>query len=332
MNKEIFLQKLTENLVSLNKEEREKVIAYYTEMISDKVENGAAEDAVIQDLGSPADIALQICAEYKKAADSLPAKNAGIPDSEPSRYTAAGDVKTIIVSAQNIHVDVRSVPAGRVRVLFDPLPTDKISVSEADGVYTFIHSIPFHLFNWFGLFHAHGGITLEIPESFSGDVSVQTDNARLTVENLRHLKSGTFTTDNARIVVSGTECGKLSAHTSNGKVELENCTGQTCKIKTNNGRITANSCTFPAGLDLHTDNASINADRVKADTIIFKTNNGSINALIDGDARNYAIHSHTSNGQNTLPADWTFPEQTKQLSAETSNAHIAVKFTEGGMR
>ena len=71
---------------------------------------------------------------------------------------------------------------------------------------------------------------------------------------------------------------------------------------------------------------------MKADTIIFKTNNGSINALIAGDARNYAIHSHTSNGQNTLPADWTFPGQTKQLSAETNNAHIAVKFTEGGMR
>ncbi|MFA6856912.1 MAG: DUF1700 domain-containing protein [Treponema sp.] len=332
MNKETFLQKLTENLVSLNTEEREKVIAYYSEMISDKVENGAAEDAVIQDLGSPSEIAQQICAEYKKAADSLSTKNTGITNPEPSRYTAEGDIKTIIVSAQNIHVDVRSVPAEKVRVLFDPLPTDKVSVSEADGVYTFIHSIPFHLFNWFGLFHAHGGITLEIPETFSGDVSVRTDNARLIIENLRHLKSGSFTTDNARIVVSGTECENLGVYTANGKVELENCTGQTCKVKTSNGRITAYSCTFPGGFDLHTDNASINADLVKADTIIFKTNNGSINALIAGDARNYAIHSHTSNGQNTLPADWTFPGQTKQLSAETNNAHIAVKFTEGGMR
>ncbi|HAH61865.1 MAG TPA: hypothetical protein DCL73_07185, partial [Treponema sp.] len=160
----------------------------------------------------------------------------------------------------------------------------------------------------------------------SGDVSVKTDNAKITAENLCRIKNGTFSTDNARIVVSGTECENLSVRTSNGKAELENCSGSVCKVKTNNSRITAHTCTFPGGIDLHTDNASINADTITADKIVFKTNNGSINASIIGDARSYAIHSHTSNGQNNLPADWTFPGQTKQLSAETGNAHIAVQF------
>lgn len=328
MNKETFLRELAENLVSLSTEEREKVVAYYSEMICDKAENGTAEEAVIQDLGSPSEIAKQICAEYSKAADTLSSENPDTAAPVPSQYTAAGNVKTVVLTAQNIHVDVRGVPTGNVRVLFDPLPTDKVSVSEADGVYTFTHSIPFHLFNWFGLFRSHGGITLEIPESFNGDVSVKTDNARLTAEGLRHIENGTFITDNARIVVSGTECRNLSVRTSNGKAELENCTGGDCKVKTNNGRITARACIFPGGIDLHTDNASINADMITADKIVFKTNNGSINASVAGDARSYAIHSHTSNGQNNLPADWTFPGQTKQLSAETNNAHIAVQFVQ----
>lgn len=331
MTKETFLRELAENLLPLTPVEREKVVAYYSEMICDKTENGAAEDAVIQDLGSPSEIAQQICAEYKRTADTLPVEAPYTPDPEVSPYTAGGDVKTIILSAENVHVAVHSVPDGKVRVLFDPLPADKVSVSEQDGVYTFTHSIPFHLFSWFGLFRAHGGITLEIPETFSGDVSVKTDNARLTVENLRHIKSGAFTTDNARIVVSGTEYETLNIHTANGKVEVQNCTGSTCKVKTSNGRITAQNCTFPGGIDFHTDNASINADLLTADTVVLKTNNGSINASITGDARNYAIHSRTSNGHNNLPGDWTFPGQTKHLSAETSNAHIAVQFIPSGV-
>lgn len=327
MNKETFLKELAENLESLSTGERNTVIDYYTEMICDREENGKSEEAVMQDLGSPSDIAKQICAEYKKAGDTLPTQSPAPSNPEDFRYTAGSDVKKIVLSAQNIHVDVRSVPEGKIRVLFEPLPTDKVSVSESDGVYTFTHTIPFHLFNWFGLFRAHSGITLEIPESFSGDVSVTTDNARLTAENVRSVRNGTFITDNARIIVSGTECGNLNVHTSNGKVELNNCTGHVCKVKTSNGRITAQSCTFQNSIDLHTDNASINADDITTDTIIFKTNNASINASVAGDARSYAIHSHTSNGQNNLPADWSFPGQTKHLSAETSNAHIAVQFT-----
>jgi DUF4097 and DUF4098 domain-containing protein YvlB len=327
MNKETFLQELAKNLESLSAGEREKVIEYYSEMICDREENGKSEETVIQDLGSPSDIAQQIFAEYKKASETLPAHTPATASSGEPQYRVEGDVKKIILSAQNLHVDVRSVPEGKIRVLFDPLPTDKVYVSESNGVYTFTHSIPFHLFNWFGLFRAHSGITLEIPESFSGDVSVTTDNARITVENIHTVKNGTFITDNARVIISDTACGNLNVHTANGKVELSSCTGNVCKIKTSNGRITAQSCIFPNGIDLHTDNASINADGITADTIVFKTNNASINASISGDARSYAIHSHTSNGQNNLPADWSFTGQTKHLSAETSNAHIAVQFT-----
>jgi Predicted membrane protein len=254
MTKEHFLQELAARLHQLSAEEQEKVVAYYSEMISDRVENGNSEEAVIQDLGAPETIAQQICADHDKAAETMPPQTFS-PEAGGERcYAAADSVQKIVVSAQNVHVNVRSVPSGSVRVLFDPLPNDKVTVTENGGVFTFTQTMQFHLFSWFGLFRSHYGITLEIPESFSGDVCVSTCNARLTAEHLRQLKSTEFVTDNARIVMSGLECETLRVRTSNGKVELENCSGTVCTVKTNNARITALNCSFSEGVDFHTEN------------------------------------------------------------------------------
>jgi DUF4097 and DUF4098 domain-containing protein YvlB len=323
MNKETFLHELDNNLQKLNSSERAEAAEYYTEIICDKVENGASEEAVIQELGTPADIAQQILAGYEKIAESQPET---AYQNGRNCYAAEKNVHTIILCIQNIHVDVKNVPDGNVRVKFEPLPTDKVTVSESDGVFMFTNTVPFHLFNWFGLFHMHSGITLEIPESFKGDISVTTDNARITAEHIHHIKKGSFTTDNARIIINDCTCDKLSLHTGNAKVEITNGNGNYGNIKTSNGKIIADNCFFKDTINLHTGNGSINAQSLMADNILLETSNASITATIIGDVRNYAINSHTSNGQNNLPTDWAFPEQTKHLTAKTSNARISVSF------
>jgi DUF4097 and DUF4098 domain-containing protein YvlB len=320
MNKDTFLNELAKNLSTLSEQERNKVLDYYREMICDEVENGKSEETVIQDFGSPHDIAAQICAEYSKA---RPADT----ESYGKVYSPEGTVNTIQLSAQNIRVEIREVPDGNIRVLFNPISSDLVTVTEQNNIFTFTHTIPFQLFSLFNIFHMPQIITLEIPKTFSGSVSAKTSNARLTAENLHQIKNATFTTSNAHITVTGTECAVLQIHTSNAKIELSDCKGNTCNAKTDNGRIVVYNCTFPAELNLHTNNSSINADAITSDNIQLKTANASINAAIAGDARDYSIHSHTSNGRNNLPADWSFPGQTRRFSAETSNAHIDVKFT-----
>lgn len=60
MNKDTFLKTLKKQLKSLKKEELQKNIGYYEEMIADMVENGLTEEAAIQKIGTPEAIAQEI--------------------------------------------------------------------------------------------------------------------------------------------------------------------------------------------------------------------------------------------------------------------------------
>lgn len=63
MSKEIFLNNLRERLKSYPSEETDKSIAYYSEMIDDRIEDGMNEEDVIASLGSVDDIANKIINE-----------------------------------------------------------------------------------------------------------------------------------------------------------------------------------------------------------------------------------------------------------------------------
>ena len=305
MNKETFLQELAEKLSKLSTKERDKVLDYYRELIWDETENGKDEETVIQDFGSPSDIAAQIYSDYTETS-----QNTSMSMTKKI-YSPKDAVQVIQLSAQNLPVIVHKIPEGTIKILFTPLSFDIVDVTEQDTE----------------IFHQPRSITLEIPETFHGILSVKTNNARITVENLQLIKEGTLTTSNAYIKIAKTDCNTLQAHTSNAKVELSDCNGTICNIKTNNGRITISNCKYTTELNLRTNNGAINAEHISSNNIKFQTGNAPINAMIEGDARNYSIHSHTSNGRNNLPANWSFPEQTCRLTAETSNSHIDVNFT-----
>jgi DUF4097 and DUF4098 domain-containing protein YvlB len=321
MNKETFLQELAEHLSTLSEEERNGVLDYYREMIYDEMENGKAEEAVIKDFGSPETVAAQIYSDYTGSAQ----KN--VPPVAEKTYSPDGIVNTIQLSAQNLPVTIHRIPEETVRVLFTPLSFDTVTVTEQDSVFTFTQTAQVHFFHVSELFHHPRSITLELPETFSGTITVKTSNARITGERLKIIKEGVFTTSNARVDISKSDCSSLQIHTSNGKVEISDCKGSNCTVKTSNGRITVTGCSYGTELNLHTNNGAINADHISSDRILLKTGNAPINAVITGDARDYAIHSHTINGRNNLPPDWSFPGQSRQLTAETSNAHIDITFT-----
>ena len=57
MNKQQFLNMLAEALKKLPREERYRTMAYYDELIDDRIEDGQNEYAVVESLGNPADIA-----------------------------------------------------------------------------------------------------------------------------------------------------------------------------------------------------------------------------------------------------------------------------------
>ena len=63
MTKQEFLNALTEKLKGLPKNEIEERLAFYSEMIDDRVEEGLSEEDAVKDIGSVEDVASQIISE-----------------------------------------------------------------------------------------------------------------------------------------------------------------------------------------------------------------------------------------------------------------------------
>lgn len=64
MDKKEFLKRLEAGLGSLNSEEKEEHLAFYSEMIDDKIEEGFSEEEAIASIGNPESIAFQIMQEH----------------------------------------------------------------------------------------------------------------------------------------------------------------------------------------------------------------------------------------------------------------------------
>ena len=67
MNKSDFLVALSFKLKGLPEEDIEERIAFYSEMIDDRIEEGATEAEAVADIGSPEEIARQTIEEYPLA-------------------------------------------------------------------------------------------------------------------------------------------------------------------------------------------------------------------------------------------------------------------------
>lgn len=71
MTKLAFLASLRASLQGLPQAELEKTIEYYSEMIDDRMEDGASEEAAVADAGQPEAIAAQVLADAGQAPDAV---------------------------------------------------------------------------------------------------------------------------------------------------------------------------------------------------------------------------------------------------------------------
>lgn len=326
MKRDEFLRRLSDALGALSDSERSEVLDYYREMICDGVENGGDEASLIAGFGSAEEIAAQILAESRGA---VPARQSVPPRDAPRTYAAEGTVHTVVVDAQNIRVEVRPVTSGPVQVHFTPTEQDLVSCTEEGGVFTFRHTMPLRFsftFGWRMLLAGSRVILVDIPAGFDGELQIVTRNAGISAEKLAHLSRARFSTSNSRISLRNLTCGTLEAGTSNAALDFHNLRGNSCDAHTSNGSVTAEDCVFASELRLKSSNASVRLNGAGADRMEFISSNGSVRGTVQGDMRQYAIYSHTSNGSCSLPSEMAYPDQTKSLRVFTSNARIDVKF------
>lgn len=63
MNREMFLAELRQRLSGLPREELEERLAFYGEMLDDRLEDGLTEEEAVESLGTPEEVAAQVLAE-----------------------------------------------------------------------------------------------------------------------------------------------------------------------------------------------------------------------------------------------------------------------------
>ena len=74
MSKQEFLTELQKGLAGLPKDDIEERLAFYSEMIEDRIEEGSTEEAVLDEIGNVEEIVSQIIAAVRwYSARSLPA-------------------------------------------------------------------------------------------------------------------------------------------------------------------------------------------------------------------------------------------------------------------
>ena len=78
MNRAEFMEVLRKELVPLKKDETEKFINYYEEIIDDYLEDGLREDEVIEKIGNPKVIARNILSEQDHVDNKVPLTNSKI--------------------------------------------------------------------------------------------------------------------------------------------------------------------------------------------------------------------------------------------------------------
>ena len=82
MNKKEFLSKLRKSLSALSRAERKEQIAFYSEMIDDRMEEGLSEADAVKSVGSVEEISSQIISEKASLTEGAPELKKNTPKSK----------------------------------------------------------------------------------------------------------------------------------------------------------------------------------------------------------------------------------------------------------
>lgn len=349
MNREVFLNDLKNALAGMDEEEISSVLAYYSEMIDDRVEAGMSEEDAVNAMEPVKTIAARVLSE------------AGVAEEEPEEKESrdkeirrdAECVKELHVIADNQRVQLTTGDTDEIVLRYRIEDGDIYQLHEENGVLTLEHTHrPVSSYkidpgkltveNFFdevgkflgsinlgNIFQINGNgkprcIEVILPRVFKGKIKVTTSNSRITADNVTCLDEVRLQSSNARIVLGHVVARTLYAGTSNSRIVLEDTyVREMLDATTSNSSVNVKSVTCDENIRLRTSNGAIRLEMLEAKNITMKTSNGSISGTVKGAKEDFAITSGTSNGHNNLPCTSVGE---KQLTAKTSNGNINVEF------
>lgn len=350
MNKQEYLQKLSQALSALTEQEKEAALLFCTEMLEDRMESGMTEEEAVAAMEDADTLARQLTADVQKSA--APRQETPRPDFtewQKMQITCPAErLNHIDLQAGNMGIKMLLSPDDQVRLTYFTR-AQNVYEAKVEGDTLLLREVKDESRRSLFHFFVHIGgpkveITLEVPRDMMANLKAFTKNGGISLQGPQMLMRVEMGTTNGGLSVSDVQCISLDAHTTNGGMAIANtATRQQFSFHTTNGGIAARDCQSGGDMTLGTTNGGVSVQNLQAQqalsvsstnggvkvggldaaSIRLRTSNSPISGTVKGPQSLWQIESRTTNGRNSLP---TWQEGQKPLSVHTTNSPIHVSF------
>lgn len=338
MNKTDFLEKLKKGLAPISGSERQSVLDYYDEMISDRIENGKTEEEAVAELGSPESVVENILAEFAVSGEKNMKKYEKI-----ERKVGIDGKSKLKVKCEIEKINVTATDGNEI--VFTYYEGEKLQhdLTDKDGEVVLETRSKIWFFRRFGLGKDMLTIDVAVPRAFSGDLILEAATGAINVRDLLKVKElrakvstgsvraenlkeekAFFETSTGSITVSGVEIlGDAEIKATTGSVKAENIkAGGRLEMTVTTGSLKCDAEAEKIALKATTGDVKFSVKN--ADEIYVKCTMGSVKGTVSGAESEYDIHSSATMGKSNLV------ERTgttgKKLTVITTTGSINVNF------
>ena len=339
MNKTDFLENLKKGLGSISGNERQSVLDYYDEMISDRVENGKTEEEAVAELGSPESVVENILAEFAVSRE----KNMKKYEKTERKVRIDGKSK-LKVKCEIEKINVTATDGNEIAFTYYEGKKLQHDLTDKDGeVVLETRDKSWFFRNRFGLDEEVLTIDVAVPREFSGNLILEAATGAINVRDLLFIKElkaeastgsvraenlkaekATFGASTGSVTVNGAEIlGDAEIKATTGSVKAENFkAGGRLAMSVTTGSLKCDA--EAAKLTLKSTTGGVNFSVKNADEIYVKCTTGSVKGTVSGAESEYDIHSSTTTGKSNL-AERTGTAG-KKLTVITTTGSINVNF------
>ncbi len=266
MTKELFLFELTQQLINLPKDERDRTREYYSEMIADRIEEGMDEADAVAGLGDPASIARDVIQSWRELNESLPV---------PSETRSGAALKSVSIEDMSGDIAVESgAVSGAYELEYANCAAEDYSLSEQDGalVIRYIRKKPEGLFSLFDMLSGNRRLTVRLADAVES-LSVRTSSGDMDLDHL-NVKTLTLSSASGDMTIENVRCAEAALNTASGDAKLREFSAESLEIRTASGDIELESASVSGNAHLLTRSGDARLDRVESVALKFEGTSG----------------------------------------------------------
>lgn len=239
-------------LSGLDRDERDRILAYYSEMYADRRDSGMTEEEIVAGFGAPYDAAKKILDEEDAKKKSRSDEKNHVHDEERARFTSSGGVDALEINGALGNVFVRFYDGNCINVDYPATALLDYRVSQHGGKVVIKHkNIKFRNVNF------KNGIipdmTIDVPRGLTPDLEINLIGGSIKMDggdygklkayleggalNVGRINCGDadLATDAGKIEIEGVVCHRLHAEINAGKLQARSICGSTADINVNAG-------------------------------------------------------------------------------------------------